>query len=152
MSELEAKVRSRCREEAFKDGERPCLIWCGALHAESGQGRIRVGQSVLATHRLMWSIAHLQDPPEGQLVVQRCGRHACCEPSHLQLATTGARRRAQAARGLVKGRVAPRSIDECLRAVARLRAQRRRMAGRIRWLRRRAEMLQAQLEQERPTS
>lgn len=151
VTKLEARLRARCRTEPWDGDPVPCLIWGGAK-ADAGQGRIRVGREVLATHRLMWSIAHLQDPPDEQLVVQRCARPACCEPTHLQLATTRARRRSQAARGLSQGRSVPHTVDDCLRRAGLLTAQLARIRQRRDWLLRRSEMLLAQFDPRSPTS
>lgn len=64
-----------------------CLIWTGAL-ARGGYGQITVGSKQVPAHRYAWEREN-GPIPEGMKVDHRyhCNP-ACCEVSHLRLATT----------------------------------------------------------------
>ena len=76
-------------EEAFaarteRRGE--CLIWTGAKDS-AGYGHLQVNGRVAKAHRYAWE--RVNGPiPDGMKIDHRdhCD-HACCEPSHLRLAT-----------------------------------------------------------------
>lgn len=79
----------RSAEQAFRDNtERrgDCLIWTGPVN-EYGYGQIYAGEEAGPAHAYAWKRAH-GPVPSGKVVDHaiHCDR-ACCEASHLRLAT-----------------------------------------------------------------
>lgn len=61
-----------------------CLVWVRGK--TGGYGTLSVGNRMVRAHRLMYE--HEVGPiPDGMDVDHSCHNRACCEPSHLRLAT-----------------------------------------------------------------
>jgi hypothetical protein len=65
-----------------------CWLWTGVttLTTVGGHGRLRVGNTMVATHRLSWVFAY-GPVPHGLNVLHKCGVPACVRPDHLYLGT-----------------------------------------------------------------
>lgn len=61
--------------------ERGCWIWQGALSKEM-YGQIRVGSTVLRTHRVTYLCVN-GPIPRGKVVRHTCDNAKCCNPAHL---------------------------------------------------------------------
>ena len=77
-------------EESFLARTEPllwsgCLIWTGGLHP-SGHGLIRLRGQMVGAHRFAWEQEY-GPIPDGMQVDHICHNRACCEVSHLRLAT-----------------------------------------------------------------
>lgn len=84
MNEYESPAH-RLRALTRRDESTGCLIWHGPT-TNMGYGSIsRNGESV-GTHRFAWELAH-GPIAEGLRVDHLCHNRACCELSHLRLAT-----------------------------------------------------------------
>jgi len=58
-----------------------CWNWQGSMTSDF-YGRIRVGDKVMATHRLAYTVAH-GSIPRGKVVRHKCDNPRCCNPGHL---------------------------------------------------------------------
>lgn len=66
-----------------RDGD--CLVWRGSK-TRDGYGFISVAGRLEMTHRYAW-IAEYGPVPDGYEVDHACGNRACCDVTHLRLAT-----------------------------------------------------------------
>lgn len=63
-----------------------CRLWTGFIVEPMGYGRFWLDGRNQDAHTVAWKLTHPGDEiPDGQLVRQTCGRHACVEPLHLVL-------------------------------------------------------------------
>ena len=65
--------------------EGDCLVWAGARDS-SGYGHLKAAGRRVAAHRLAWELSNGPIPP-GLHLDHICWNKACCEVSHLRLAT-----------------------------------------------------------------
>jgi hypothetical protein len=76
---IEARLRSKTSRQP-----NGCLQW--TQHLEDGYGRIWFQETMTRVHRVVWMLAHGPIPAD-LMVDHLCHNRACCEISHLRLAT-----------------------------------------------------------------
>jgi len=82
--EIARKVLSRCTKS-----DRGCFEWQGASNGK-GYGRMRIGDKVLSTHRIMaYASGKLSQLKynRNQIILHLCDNPKCCRPSHLKVGT-----------------------------------------------------------------
>jgi hypothetical protein len=87
--------------------ENGCILWTGAKK-DGGYGKIRIGDSIFAVHRLAWEIAN-GPIPKDLCVCHKCDVTSCCNPEHLFLGTFADNNADRRAKGLYdrrKGKIA----------------------------------------------
>lgn len=82
-------VLSDEQTEAFwryvkKGGPDDCWLWTGTCDGEGSYGKVCIKGKVYTASRVMWCIAHHEDPGQHQ-VAHRCDNPPCCNPAHLFL-------------------------------------------------------------------
>lgn len=77
--------------EARTERRGGCLVWTGATRPD-GYGSMAVEGRTASPHRWAWEQAH-GPIPDGMTIDHTCWNRACCEVSHLRLATRHENRR-----------------------------------------------------------
>lgn len=83
-----------------RDGD--CLLWVGP-RTTAGYGFVQVGNRRVAIHRLVYQITHGILLP-GEVVMHRCDRPPCIEPTHLRAGTLADNARDMWTKGRGRGR------------------------------------------------
>jgi HNH endonuclease len=87
-------VEERFWAHVHKGAPEDCWLWKGVWSADPGGPSFRISKKPsvkMRVNRFAWMLTH-GEIPQKKIVAQTCGNKACCNPAHLYLDTTEARK------------------------------------------------------------